>query len=46
MTIFFPNNENIWKLSDPIIPTMYIPGNNHEFERLQIFKVIWNNKYN
>jgi hypothetical protein len=33
MTILFPNNENIWKLSDPTIPTMYISGDNHEFER-------------
>jgi hypothetical protein len=33
MTILFPNNENIWELLDPTIPTMYIPGDNHEFER-------------
>jgi hypothetical protein len=33
MIIPFSNNENIWELSDPIIPTMYNPGDNHEFER-------------
>jgi hypothetical protein len=33
MTIPFPSTENIWELTQPFIPTMYISGSSYAFER-------------
>jgi hypothetical protein len=44
--ISFSNNENIWKLSDPIIPTIYNSGNNHKFKQPANIQINLDNKYN